>query len=400
MATFAAALMLVSAVASAQGKTPVQGVTDKEILIAGFGPMTGPASWAGLGNRDGFTLAIEEINKAGGINGRQIKFVFEDDASQVARAQTVIRRILTEIKPFMVFSGTNSVVFTSVADTLREAKIPVYNGFSGSVAARKKPEAPYLFHGQAVPSTAYVVDLEKLLTEIGAKRVAILHDLHEWGRSLCEPSIEMLKKKGTPAVVVQTYKFGDTDFSGQLVAIRNANPQVVINCGSYPEAAIILKQAREIGVKSLFIGDAAQANASVWARAGKGADNFIFNWFSPAFLSDETGPMVPFRAKYKARYPDAPAGRPNHGDAFAYGDAYIIAKALKDAGPDLTPDSFAAALKNIKNFQPTPITGFGNFDNPGHEGFLKSVWILVQDGKTQVIGAPQLKTIAGMVGAL
>jgi branched-chain amino acid transport system substrate-binding protein len=378
----------------------VQGVTDKEILIAAFGPLTGPASWIGLGTRDGFTLGIEEINKAGGIHGRQIRLVYEDEAYQVAQAQTVVRRILAATKPFMIYAGTGSTVFISVADTLREAGIPVYSGFSGSAEVRKSPEAPNLFHGQAVSSATFVSDLATLLSDLKVQRLAVMFDVGEWGRSLCQPTVELMKKRGLAPLTVQNYKVGDTDFSGQLVAIRNANAQVVINCGHFPEASVILRQARELGIKSLFIGDAAQANPSVWARAGKATDNWIFNWFSPAFLSDETGPMVEFRAKYKARYPSAPAGRPNHADTFSYGDAYIIAKALRDAGPNLTPQGFNAAMKKIKDFQPSPINAVANFDNPGNDGFAKTVWVLVNDGKTVVMGPSQVADIAKIISGL
>ena len=399
-AMVALGVMALAAAAPAQTKRPVQGVTDKEIVIAAFGPLTGPASWMGLGTRDGFTMAIEEINKAGGIHGRQLKLVYEDDAFQVAQAQTVVRRVLSDTKPFMVYTGTGSTVFISVADTLRASRIPVYNGFSGSAAARKTPEVPNLFHGQAVSSTAFIEDLSKLLDDLKIKRVAVMHDVGEWGRSLCVPATELLKKRGMPALTVQNYKVGDTDFSGQLVALRNANAQLVVNCGHFPEASVILRQARELGVKALFVGDAAQANPSVWGRAGKATDNWIFNWFSPAFLSDETGPMVDFRAKYRARYPSAPAGRPNHADTFSYGDAYIIAKALRDAGPDLTVEGFAAAMKRIKNFQPSPINAVANFDNPSNEGFTESVWVLVRDGKTTVIGPSQIADLSRIASGL
>ncbi len=402
LTSFLGTLAVMGAVAlpAAAPAQTVQGVTDKEILIAGFGPLTGPASWIGLGTRDGFTLGIEEINKAGGVHGRQIRLVYEDEAYQVAQAQTVVRRILSSTRPFLVYSGTGSTVFISVADALREAKIPVYNGFSGSAAARKNPEVSHLFHGQAVSSVVFIKDLEALLDELKVKRVAVMFDVGEWGRSLCEPTIELLKKKGLAPLTVQNYKVGDTDFSGQLVAVRNANPQFVINCGHFPEASVILRQARELGVKALFLGDAAQANPSVWARAGKATDNWIFNWYSPAFLSDEQGPMVDFRAKFKARYPNAPAGRPNHADTFSYGDAYVIGRALRDAGPNLTPETFSAAMKKIVNFQPTPINAVASFDNSENDGFKKTVWVLVNDGKTKVMQSGDIAEIAKVLGGL
>lgn len=376
-----------------------QGVTDDEIVIAGFGPQTGPASWIGLGTRDGFDLAVEEINEAGGIHGRQLSVEWFDDQNDVAFTQTILRRITGEVKPFMVFSGTGSTVFVSVSDDLRESGLPIYNGFSGSPAARKNPEVDTVFHGQAVAATWVIEDLISLVDDLGTTRVSVLHDVGEWGRSVCEPTIEKLESElGLAPDTIQTYTVGDTDFSGQLVALRNADPEVIINCGHFPEAAVILQQARESGVDALVIGDTAQGNASVWERAGSSAENFIFNWYSPVFLTDPEGPMADFRERYAAKYPDAPAGRPAHSDTFAYGDAYIIAEALEKAGPNLTVEAFLEAMNDLDGFQPSPINAtVATFDNDQNDAFQKTAWMRVVDGNAVLVDDAQMAELQEIV---
>ena len=383
------------------GEGSVQGVTDDEILIAAFGPLTGPSSWIGLGTRDGLLMAVDEINAAGGIHGRKLRVEYFDDRYQVAQAQAVIRRIQSEVRPFMIYSGTGSTVFVSVADMLRQTGLPVYNGFSGSEIVRKEPEAPNMFHGQAVSARYVREDLVALLKDLGVERVAVMHDVGEWGRSVCEPSIEAMEEQlGLKPLTVQTYAAGDTDFSGQLVAIRNVNPQVIVNCGHYPEAAVIVAQARQLNVKALIIGDTAQGNDTVWKRAGDAAENFIFNWYSPYFLTDDEGPMNDFRKRYMEKYPDAPEGRPAHSDTFAYGDGLIIAEALKRAGRDLTPEKFIEAMKSIENFQASPITAVANFSNPGNDGFRESVWMRVKDGNAVRVDETNMSELKALIAGL
>jgi branched-chain amino acid transport system substrate-binding protein len=362
-----------------------QGVTDSEIHIAAFGPLTGAASWLGLGNRDGFQMALEEINEGGGIHGRQLRLTFEDDAYEVAQAQQVVRRIIDQEKPFLIYGGTGSTVFLSVADRLRESGLPVFNGFSGSEAARTDTEVAGMWHGEAVSTKWVIPTYLDLVEELGVERIGLIHDVGEWGRALCEPIIEQLTDMGVAPTTVQTYAVGDTDFTGQLTAIRQTDPQIVVNCGHYPEATIMIQQAAELGIDVPFIGDTAQANASVWESAGDAADNFMFGWYSPQFLTEETGAMGEFREKFAARYPDAPAGRPNHADTFSYGAAYLIAEALDQAGPDLTAEAFNEAMANISGFQATPINQEADCANERHECFTDVYWVRVVDGVASTV---------------
>lgn len=376
-----------------------QGVTDDEIVIAAFGPMTGPVSWIGLGTRDGFTLAVEEINEAGGINGRKIRLEYFDDQNDVAYVQTVLRRITGEVKPFMVFSGSGSTIFVAVADQLRELGIPIYNGFSGSPLGRRDEEVDLMFHGQAVSGRYVTRDIIRLVQDLGTTNVAVIHDVGEWGRGVCLPTIEALGAVGITPAVVQTYAAGDTDYTGQLVAVRGSGADVVINCGHFPEAAVILQQAAELGVDAIFLGDTAQANSNVWERAGAAAEDFLFNWYSPVFLTDATGPMAEFRGRYSARYPSAPAGRPAHSDTFAYGDAYIIAEALKNAGPELTVEGFRNGMLSLNGFQPSPINAsIGTFDNEARDGFEKTLWMRVKNGQAVLVDASNLAELKARIG--
>lgn len=362
-----------------------QGITDDEIYIQGFGPITGPASWVGLGNRDGFALAVDEINANGGIHGRQLRFEFADDEFEVSKAQGVVRKIIDQDKPFLVYSGTGSTVFLSVADQLREAKVPTFNGFSGSEAARQTPEVPSLYHGEAV-STLWVTPsmVEMINVNLQAKRVAIINEDGEWGKTLCDGLVSELEQLPEIEIVTrQTYGAADTDFTGQLIAVREADPQVVVNCGLFPAAKILLRQSNELGIDAVWIGDAGQANATVWAEAGAGAEDWLFNWYQPQYLTDTTGAMAEFREKYLAAYPNSPEGRPAHSDTFAYDAAYIIAGALDAAGPDLTADKFLEAMSKVENVNPTPISPNVNCANERNECFIELSWNIVSDGNAR-----------------
>lgn len=365
------------------GGATTQGVTDTEVRIKGFGPITGPASWVGLGNRDGFALAIKEINAAGGVHGRQIRFEFEDDGFEVAQAQQVTRRIVQQDKPFLVYAGTGSTVFLAVADQLRDSGLPIYNGFSGSEGARKTPEVANMFHGEAV-STKWVAPsiADMAADQLKATRVALMREDGEWGRTLCTAIADELgTKQGVEIVADEQYPAAGTDFSGQLVSIRNANPQIVVNCGLFPAAKIILRQARELGVSAQFIGDAGQANETVWSGNEAAAENWLFNWYEPQYLTDTTGAQGEFRTKYAAEYPQAPAGRPNHADNFSYTAAYLLRDALEKAGRDLTADKFLAAMKEASNVTPTPISPNIDCANERNECFVDLNWMRVSGGK-------------------
>lgn len=381
--------------AAVEGST--QGITDDEIYIQGFGPLTGPASWVGLGNRDGFALAVKEINEAGGINGRMIRFEFADDEFEVSKAQGVVRKILDQDKPFLVYAGTGSTVFLSVADQLRAAGQATFNGFSGSEAARQTPEVPSLFHGEAV-STLWVTPamIELVTAKLKATRVAIMSEDGEWGKTLCGAIVEELKQLPDIEIVTeQVYGAADTDFTGQLLAVKEANPQVVINCGLFPAAKIILRQANELGVEAQFIGDAGQANATVWAEAGEGAENWLFNWYQPQYLTDATGPMAEFREKFLAAYPDAPEGRPAHSDTFSYDAAYLIKMALDAAGPDLTQERFLEEMSKITDVNPTAISPNVNCSNERNECFVELNWMIVQNGQPRPATDDDFAAIAG-----
>lgn len=373
----------------------VQGVTDDEILISGFGPLTGPASWIGLGNRDSFALAVKEINDAGGIHGRKIKFEFADDEYEVAKAQGVVRKILDQDKPFLVYTGTGSTVFLSLADQFRATKLPVYNGFSGSEEARKTPEVANLYHGEAVSTkwvTPYTVDM--IVDKLGTEEIAVMHEDGEWGKTLCASIVEEMKARDIEPLTNEEYTSTATDFTAQLLAVKNAKPDVVVNCGLMGAAKIILRQASELNVNAIFVGDAAQANQTVWEDAGGAAENWLFSWYQPQFLTDETGAMGEFRDKFFAEYPDAPEGRPNHADTFAYGAAYLIAHALERAGSDLTAEKFLAEMKKAKE-QPTPISGPADCTNDRNECFVDLSWMIVKGGDAQPATDEDFAEIAG-----
>jgi branched-chain amino acid transport system substrate-binding protein len=120
------------------GIVSAQGVTDNEILIGGFGPTTGPAAYIGLGGRDGLLLAIKEINASGGINGRKLRLIFEDDGHSPTKALASVKKLIDQDKVFMIFCAAGSNATVGTIDYVKEQKKVMYVSFcfcpSGNLA--------------------------------------------------------------------------------------------------------------------------------------------------------------------------------------------------------------------------------------------------------------------------
>ena len=144
-----------------------------------------------------------------------------------------------------------------------------------------------------------------------------------------------LEAKDVKIVEDQTFHSGDTDFTGQINAIKAANPDVVQMWGLPADGGRIVAQLRRAGVTATIVGDTAMTDQAVLELAGPAAEGMYAMWIAGAqFLSDDTGPMEEFRARFAKAFPKAPSGMPNQYTIRAYADAYVIAEALRRAGSE------------------------------------------------------------------
>ena len=291
------------------------GVTADSITIGAFGPITGPAAYIGLAGRDGANLAIKEINAAGGINGRKLSMVFEDDGHSPTKALAAVKKLIDQDHVFMIFcvAGSNGTLGT--IDFVRENGRVMYVSFA-SAPGVTWPFARNLFRGGTTEVPRYgELYAEYLHDYLKATKIAILSGREEYPKNEGDALTAQLKNWYQTAPVKRAeFNIGDKDFTPQLLEIQGANPQVIAIFGNPAEAAIAMRQAKELGMnQSFFVGSnmVDQGLLSAAKQSAEGTSGFALIPLLPTSTNPE---MKSWLAKWKQEYPNLPAGRPNTFD--------------------------------------------------------------------------------------
>jgi branched-chain amino acid transport system substrate-binding protein len=379
VASIAACLMLGVVLASRPDVARAEdGVTNDTILIGAYGPITGPAAYVGLGGRDGAELALQEINDAGGIHGRKLKLVFEDDAFSPSKALAAVKKLAEQDKVFMVLGVSASNPTVGTVDYLKEAKVPQYVSVA-SAPIVTHPFDRYVFRGSTTEAARWGEVYSEFLAQfLLTKRIAVLSGADEFAKNEADAIERWLDKwYGIKSLVRLEYKVGDKDFTPQLLKIKEANPEVIVINGLVNEGAIILRQARELGLRQPIFGSASMVDNGLIATAGYATEGFMGGWLLPVFLDSQHPDMLKFRQAWEKRYPNAPKGRPNIFDLMAYGDAYVVAEGLRRAGPELTREKLIDALETLNNYRVSEVATPRTFTNWHHIGNLRMQIMIV-----------------------
>jgi branched-chain amino acid transport system substrate-binding protein len=357
------------------------GVTDDTILIGAHGPITGGATFLGLGARAGAELAYKEINDAGGIHGRKLKMIFEDDGFSPSRALAAVKKLIEQDQVFMIngISGSNPTVGT--IEYLRQAKVPTYITVA-SAPAVTRPFNRYLFRGATTETVRFgEINAEFLVEFLQVKRIAIVSGLEENLKTEADETIKMLDKWYNVKTLMRAeFKVGDKDFTPQLLQVKQSDADFIFVVGQVPEASIIIRQAREVGLRQPIQVAPSSVDNTLIANLGPNAEGVLGLWGAGAFLDSGHPDMVKFRESWAKMNPNAPKGRPNLFDVWGYTEVYVIAEALRRAGRDLTREKFIDALESIQDYRVSEIATPRTFTKWHHIGNLRQQVMVVIAG--------------------
>lgn len=327
-ALLATAAALTTALAAACG-APGSSNTAKSsgtgpIKIAVIDAQSGQLSSLGAWEAKGANLAVSECNAKGGIDGRKIQLDVFDDQGDPTTGTNLARKIASE--HYVAMIGTaESAVTLAMAPTLKQYQIP--NITSGQSPAMPKLGSQFLFLNGPT-STTYDETLAKYVVDTkGIKNIAMITNNGSYGKGEHDAFLAALTKRGVKPLADQVVTTDQKDFSAALTAIRSKNPQVIFLGAEEVESGLIVKQARDLGIKTTFAGAAPQGTPVFASTAG--AANVEGTIVSTPYLSNDAGPAAKtFAAAYKAAYgQDAEL----HG-AKAYDGANILLTALKNSG--------------------------------------------------------------------
>lgn len=342
------------ALAFSCARKPNNGETShRTIKIGYFGDLTGPTFNFGRSAYNGVLMAASEINQLGGINNRQIDVVIEDDKGSPEEAARLTAKLIDHDKVVAIIAGGTSGNSRAAAPKAQASHIPLISPSSTDPAVTQTGD--YIFRTCFVDSFQGEVMATFAATTLKAKKAAILFDFNSpYGRGLTEYFELSFRKLGGDIVNKQSYMQGDADFKGQLSSIKAAEPDVIYIPGYYGDVALIVKQARTMGLEQPLLGGDGWDAPELWQLAGAALNNsYMSTHYS---VDDPSHAIQAFVQEYKHRYgnlaPDAHA-------ALAYDAARLLFDAIRRAGTT-DSDKLRDALAQTKNFD--GVTGIINMD--------------------------------------
>jgi branched-chain amino acid transport system substrate-binding protein len=309
------------------------------IPVGEYASMTGDTATFGQSSHKGIALAIEEINNAGGVNGRSIQLHTEDDQSQASEAATAVQKLIDRERVVAVLGEVASGNSLAAAPICQSRQIPMISPASTNpdVTAR----GDYIFRVCFIDPFQGTVMAKFAANELKLKRMAVFKAQDApYSTGLADNFVEAFTGLGGQIVANESYASTDTDFKAQLTSIKARNPDGIFIPGYYNQVGTIGRQARELGINIPLLGGDGWDSPSLFAAAGGALEGCYFsNHYSPEQKSPEVIAFIDkFKAKYSGEIPDAMA-------ALGYDAANILGDAMKRAkslsGPDLR-DAIAA----------------------------------------------------------
>jgi branched-chain amino acid transport system substrate-binding protein len=343
MAAMATSLLLIGP--SARAADP--GITDTEITIGMFAPMSGPLASFGFDPLQAAKMWYEEANKKGGIHGRKIKVVAEDDKCNPNEAVAVVKKLVTVDKTFIVNGGSCTAAAVAAQEFVTREKIPhVMLNASGDSAVI--PPTRYVFGAfGGTQRTVGATIAEFAIKQLKGKRVALIAHDDEYGTANASTIRAVAARLGAEVVAAEMISPRITDVTAPLLNIRAANPDVIVST-VYPGPAVLVAQKyAEYGMTNIPLAQAVQGIPVPAAFAKNvGNDTALTNFYYGSPLNDLTdGPrQQKWLALYKQYYPDrAPSAFMTYG----LPSAMAVTWALEKAGQGVTRESFIDALETV-----------------------------------------------------
>jgi len=343
---------------------------DTEIKVGEFASLTGKEASFGQSSHKGTALAIDQINSAGGVLGKKINLITEDDLSKPGESATIVKKFISQDHVVAVLGEVASSRSIEAARISQDNKVPQIS--PASTNPKVTETGDYIFRACFTDPFQGKLLAEFGLTTLKAKHIAVLTDVGSaYSVGLADYFKQAFTTEGGTVIGEQKYNSGDKDFKAQLTAIKAMNPEAIFVPGYYTEVGLIVLQARQLGITVPMFGGDGWEGAGLIETAGDALTNTYYSThFSPIKDTPEVQNFVKaYQAKYGGETPDAMA-------ALGYDSALILVDALKRAG---TTDS--AKLRDA--IAATDITGAtGHTKLDAHRDAPKAaVIITVENGK-------------------
>ncbi len=339
------------------------------IKIGGIFPLSGEVAVYGTECRNGIMLAIDEINAAGGVNGKQLELVGEDDEGSPEKSVNVYKKLVTKDNCDVIIGSLTSGCTAAISSLAQAQKVLLLAPAATLTSITEAGD--YVFRACFIDPFQGTVGGKFSRETLGASRAAVLYDIgNDYSIGLYENFKVAFEQGGGTVVAAESYSTGDKDFNAQLTKIKTANPDVVYLPDYYATVALIVKQLRAQGINTPIVG------ADGWDGIIDNAGDEVLNGFySNHYAADSTDSrVVTFVKSYEEKYGSTPVSFA----ALGYDCVYLLKDAMVASGATDATSLKDALMKTNGSY----VTGNLTFDenrNPVKSAVMLE--IVKQDGK-------------------
>ncbi len=363
---------------NATGAAEVRGVTDTEIVLGMHTDLSGAIATLGVDGANGTRMRFDEANEAGGIHGRKIKLVVEDNQYQVPKAISVANKLIHRDNIFAMVMAIGTQTNNAVLTQLLEENIPNLFPISGArsmvdPAHRLKFHARGIYYDEIRAAARYFVE------ERGVKGICAIYQDTEYGQEILEAATDQAEAMGMSLLTTSAHKPTESEFTSAILKLREAQCDLVLMGTVVRDTILVLEAARKLGWEDVaWVGNNAAYNQTV-ADQESGAGEGYYAFVHMGMMYRDSPPTEE-AAYWWDRFVERHGRNPEYVALEAYRNADIVVEALTRAGPDLTVDSLIAALESIDDY--TDIFGYPvSFGPDKHQGVTVSALSQIRDGR-------------------
>jgi branched-chain amino acid transport system substrate-binding protein len=328
----------------------------QEIVIGEYGSMTGATATFGISSSRGIEMAVDMLNQSGGVLGKKIRLVIEDDQGKPEEAQTAVTKLINKDRVVAILGEVASSNSLAGGPVCQASRIPMVS--PGSTNPKVTEIGDYIFRVCFIDPFQGQVMAKFASNTLKLKNVAILRDIKsDYSVGLANFFTKDFTASGGTIAADESYSQGDKDFTAQLTSLKAKNPDGIFIPGYYTEVGLIARQARKLGITVTLLGGDGWDSSKLWEIGGDALNGC---YYSNHYSVDDPSPILQkFVADYKARYASTGDSIPDAMAALGYDAMLVLADAMKRANSS-RPDSVRDALAKTTGF--VGVTGTTTLD--------------------------------------
>ena len=363
------------------------------LRIGGSFSNTGTYAQLGQTVHRGHQLCVKHANDKGGVLGRKIEFTAEDDQSEVARSAAIYERLLSQQKVDALFAPYSSPITDAVADVTEKHRKPMVAAGAATTSIFKKGRR-FVFMLLS-PAEVYLEGLIDLAAKRGLRTIALIHEDTLFPKAIAQGALELAKKHGLQAVVVEAYPRKTTDFAAVLARVKAANPDVVAAATYFADSVAITRQMKELDLNPRMHAVTVGGDLPRFHEQLGRVAEFVYGatQWEPELVTLRAGGLVPiarqypgareFVESYRKEFPGADL---SYQTAQGYAACQVLLEGIRRAG-SLDGEKVRAAILKLDAH-----TVFGAFkvDADGFQIAHKMLMFQWQDGRKVIVWPDEL----------